>query len=56
MAEVLRDTVLDCLDGLARGKRRDHALVATAVERAVRGELGLVWGKKPVCHVAVLGV
>ncbi len=56
MAEVLRDTVLDCLDGLARPRRRDASFVATAIERAVRGELGLVWGKKPVCHVAVLSV
>lgn len=56
MADVLRDTVLDCLDGLPKPKRRDANAVATAVERAVRGELNLVWGKKPVCHVAVLGV
>jgi ribonuclease J len=56
MAEVLRDTVLDCLDGLPRPKRRDAGAVATAIERAVRSELNLVWGKKPVCHVAVLSV
>jgi ribonuclease J len=56
MAEVLRDTVLDCIDGLARQKRRDVGFVEKAVERAVRGELGTVWGKKPICHVAVLGV
>ena len=56
MAEVIRDTVLDCLDGLPRPKRRDAGAVATAVERAVRAELNLVWGKKPVCHVSVLGV
>ncbi|MBB3974367.1 ribonuclease J [Hansschlegelia beijingensis] len=56
MLEVIRDTVLDCLDGLARPRRRDAALVASAIERAVRAELNLVWGKKPVCHVSVLGV
>lgn len=56
MTEVLRDTVLDCLDGLPRPKRRDPGAIATAVERAVRGELNLVWGKKPVCHVSVLKV
>lgn len=56
MTVVLRDTVLDCLDGLPRPKRRDAGAVATAVERAVRGELNLVWGKKPVCHVSVLKV
>lgn len=56
MTVVLRDTVLDCLDGLPRPKRRDASAVATAVERAVRGELNLVWGKKPVCHVSVLRV
>lgn len=56
MLEVLRDTVLDCLDGLPRQKRRDVGLVTTALDRAVRAELGLVWGKKPVCHVSVIKV
>lgn len=56
MAEVLRDTVLDCLDNLPRQRRRDGGLVEKAVDRAVRGELQLVWGKKPICHVSVLGV
>lgn len=56
MFDVIRDTVLDCLDGLPRPKRRDAAAVTTAIERAVRGELNLVWGKKPVCHVAVIAV
>ncbi|WP_020185815.1 ribonuclease J [Methylopila sp. 73B] len=56
MPEVLRDTVLDCLDGLSRQKRRDAGLVEKAIERAVRGELQTVWGKKPICHVSVVGV
>ncbi|MFD1701988.1 ribonuclease J [Methylopila henanensis] len=56
MPEVLRDTVLDCLDSLPRQKRRDHGLVEKAIERAVRGELQTVWGKKPICHVSVVGV
>lgn len=56
MLDVIRDTVLDCLDGLPRPKRRDAGAVAVAIERAVRGELNIVWGKKPVCHVAVLAV
>ncbi|RXF74828.1 ribonuclease J [Hansschlegelia zhihuaiae] len=56
MAEVIRDTVLDCLDGLPRPKRRDANAVQSAIERAVRGELNMVWGKKPVCHVTVLSV
>ncbi|MFD1330579.1 ribonuclease J [Methylopila musalis] len=56
MLEVLRDTVLDCLDGLPRQKRRDPGVVEKAIDRAVRGELQLVWGKKPICHVSVLGV
>ncbi|HEY0291118.1 MAG TPA: ribonuclease J, partial [Hansschlegelia sp.] len=56
MLEVLRDTVLDCLDGLPKQKRRDTGLVTTAIERSIRSELSLVWGKKPVCHVAVLKV
>ncbi|WP_020178858.1 ribonuclease J [Methylopila sp. M107] len=56
MFVVLRDTVLDCLEGLPKPKRRDANAVATAIERSVRAELNLVWGKKPVCHVAVIGV
>lgn len=56
MLEVLRDTVLDCLDGIAKPKRRDAGFVEKAIDRAVRGELQTVWGKKPVCHVSVLGV
>ncbi len=56
MFDVIRDTVLDCLDGLPRPKRRDAGAVATAIERAIRGELNMVWGKKPVCHVAVIAV
>lgn len=54
--EIVRDTTLDALDNLPRGKRRDAAFVAGVVERSIRGELNHIWGKKPVCHVLVLTV
>jgi ribonuclease J len=54
--DIVRDTALDTLDNLPRGKRRDSAFVAEVIERAVRAELNQVWGKKPVCHVIVLDV
>lgn len=54
--DIVRDTALDALDNLPRGKKRDAGFVAGVVERAIRSELNHVWGKKPVCHVLVLTV
>ena len=44
------------LDGLSKVKRRDTEAVEKAVERAVRGAVNEVWGKKPACHVLVVEV
>jgi len=41
------------LEGLPRPKRKDVALVADAVKRAVRGAVNERWGKKPIVEVLV---
>lgn len=41
------------LDGLPRPKRKDPALVADAIKRAVRGAVNERWGKKPIVEVMV---
>jgi ribonuclease J len=56
MAEIVADAVGDVLDGLAKPKRRDPETVENAVERAIRGTVNEVWGKKPACHVLVIEV
>lgn len=56
MADIVADAVSDVLDGLSKPKRRDPEAVETAVERAVRGTVNEVWGKKPACHVSVIEV
>lgn len=53
---IIEDTITQTLEGLPRGKRRDPDSVETAVERAVRGTVAGLWGKKPVCHVLVVNV
>lgn len=54
--EVVEDAVLNCLDGLPKGRRRDPDAVAESVTRAVRGQINAAWGKKPLCHVLVITV
>ena len=56
MDVIIDEAVFGTLDTLARSKRRDPDAAATAVERAVRGAVGAVWGKKPVVHVLVVEV
>ncbi|MDA7946605.1 MAG: ribonuclease J [Hyphomicrobiaceae bacterium] len=51
--ELMLNAALGVLDGLPRPRRRDSALVAEAVRRAVRGEVNAHWGKKPPCSVMV---
>ena len=46
----------DILDGLPKAKRRDPETVEKAVDRAIRGTVNEVWGKKPACHVLVIEV
>ncbi len=55
MGEVIDDAIFKTFDGLARARRRDFDSVATAIERAVRGAVASVWGKKPLVHVLVVG-
>lgn len=54
MLDIVGDAVDDVLDTLPKPKLRDPDAVETAVERAVRGTVNAVWGKKPVCHVLVI--
>src|SRR6476619_5568663 len=54
--EAVHDAVLETIESLPRGRRRDHDAVAEAVRRAVRAAVAQRWGKKPMCHVHVLTV
>ncbi len=54
--QIVSDAVMDTLDGLPKGRRRDPDAVAESVQRAVRGTLNGLWGKKPTCHVLVIPV
>jgi ribonuclease J len=54
--EAVYDAVLETLESLPRGRRRDPEAVAEAVRRAVRAAVTQRWGKKPMCHVHVLTV
>jgi ribonuclease J len=56
MAEAVRDAVIETLESLPRGRRRDPDTVAEAIRRAVRAAVAARWGKKPMCHVHVLTV
>jgi ribonuclease J len=56
LPELVADAVADVLDGLSKPKRRDTEAVEKAVERAVRGTVNEVWGKKPACHILVIEV
>jgi ribonuclease J len=56
MSDIVYDAVLDVVESLPKARRRDHDSVADAVRRAVRAEINLAWGKKPFCHVLVIGV
>ncbi|MBI3702786.1 MAG: ribonuclease J [Rhizobiales bacterium] len=54
--DAVYDIVLDTVEQLPRGKKRDADAVAEAVRRAVRAAVAQRWGKKPMCHVHVLTV
>jgi ribonuclease J len=54
--EAVHDAVLETIESLPRGRRRDPDAVAEAVRRAVRAAIAQRWGKKPMCHVHVLTV
>jgi ribonuclease J len=56
MHEAVRDAVIETIESLPRGRRRDPDAVAESVRRAVRAAVAQRWGKKPMCHVHVLSV
>jgi ribonuclease J len=56
LADVIEEAVLDCLDSLPKQRRRDPDAVAESLTRAVRSAVNAAWGKKPLCHVLVIGV
>ena len=53
---LIDDTIFEAFESLPPGKRRDADVVSTAIERAVRGSVNAVWGKKPQVHVLVVEV
>jgi ribonuclease J len=56
IARLAHEAVLDAIDSMPRGRRRDPDAVAEAARRAVRAAIGQAWNKKPMCHVHVLTV
>ena len=54
--EAVNDAVIETIQSLPRGRRRDPDAVAEAIRRAVRAAVAERWGKKPMCHVHVLTV
>lgn len=54
MGEAIDDAIFRTFDNLPRQKRRDLDATATAIERAVRGSVNAVWGKKPQVHVLII--
>ena len=55
-AAIAYDAVLDTVENLPKGRRRDPEAVLEAVKRAVRGAVADRWGKKPICVVQVIVV
>ena len=53
---LIDDAIFEAFESLPPGKRRDPDVVSSAVERAVRGSVNVVWGKKPQVHVLVVEV
>lgn len=50
---IIEDIVENTLESLPRPRRKDPATVRDAVRRAVRNEIAVIWGKKPVTGVIV---
>ncbi|HEY3621183.1 MAG TPA: ribonuclease J [Roseiarcus sp.] len=53
---LIDDAIFEAFESLPPGKRRDADVVSIAIERAVRGSVNAVWGKKPQVHVLVVEV
>jgi ribonuclease J len=56
ISDIVYDAVIETMESLPRGRRRDPDAIAESVSRAVRGTIGREWNKKPICHVHVLTV
>lgn len=56
LADLIEETVIDCVEGLPKARRRDPDAVSESVTRAIRGTVNGRWGKKPMCHVLVVTV
>ena len=54
--ETLREIVDNTFRSVPKGKRRDAEAVRIALERALRAEIGSIWGKKPLVRALVLEV
>jgi ribonuclease J len=53
---LIDDAIFEAFESLPPAKRRDADVVSSAIERAVRGSVNVVWGKKPQMHVLVVEV
>ena len=53
---LIEATLEQLLETLPRPLKRDPDKVIEAVEKAVRGALNAVWGKKPTVHVLVVEI
>jgi ribonuclease J len=55
---LFQDRVEDAVDGvwdsLPKAKRRDLETVREAMKKAVRAEVNMRWGKKPIVDVVIL--
>jgi ribonuclease J len=56
ISDIAYNAVLETVENLPRGRRRDPEAVAESVSRAVRATVAREWNKKPICHVHVLTV
>ena len=56
LLQLVHDSMLEALNSMPSGRRRDPDAVAEALRRAARAALGAAWGKKPICHVHVLTI
>ena len=53
---IAYDAVLDTVENLPKGRRRDPEAIGESVKRAVRATIAERWGKKPICIVQVIVV
>jgi ribonuclease J len=56
ISDIAYNAVLETVENMPRGRRRDPDAVAESVSRAVRATVAREWNKKPICHVHVLTV